>query len=314
MTRVAIAGGTGGLGGTIVEAIIALKKHDVFVLSRKETDIFLKQPEVTVLVVDYSSPDNIADVLKDNVIDTMVSCLTMNTEKDSHAQLNLIEGAVKSTTVRRFAPSEFGIDYMVASKANYPFPSAEYKVAAINKLRDVPTMEYTRFINGTFMDYFGPPQARTRLNVISLVVDHENRKAAVPGDGNNPVVLTHSTDVARFVAASLDLVEWPEASVIRGDRLTLNALVAFAESAKGCKFNVSYDTVADLKAGKSTELLVNVQRYAFLPKAMIDRIYQTAGLAMVNGWLDLNGSFLNDRFPELEPMSVEDFFKKYGSS
>ncbi|KAM5371253.1 hypothetical protein ACJZ2D_008173 [Fusarium nematophilum] len=313
MSRVALAGGTGGLGVAIVEAIIACKKHHVFVLSRKETDVFLKQPEVTVLIVDYSSPENIADVLKENEIGTVISCLSMNTEEASQAQLNLIDGATKSTTVRRFAPSEFGIDYMAASKANYPFPSTEFKVAAVNKLREVPTMNYTRFINGTFMDYFGPPQAPSQLNVISLIVDHENRKAAVPGDGNSPVVLTHSTDVARFVAASLDLEEWPEASFIHGDKLTLNELVAFAESAKGCKFDVSYNTVADLKAGKSTELPANVPRYAFLPKAVIDNISQTAGVAMANGWLDLNGSPLNDRFPELQPMSVKDFFEKYES-
>jgi len=34
MARVAVAGGTNGLGRTVTEAIIALKKHTVFVLSR----------------------------------------------------------------------------------------------------------------------------------------------------------------------------------------------------------------------------------------------------------------------------------------
>lgn len=72
---------------------------------------------MTVLIVDYSSPENIADVLKENEIGTVISCLSMNTEEASQAQLNLINGATKSTTVRRFAPSEFGIDYMAASKA-----------------------------------------------------------------------------------------------------------------------------------------------------------------------------------------------------
>jgi hypothetical protein len=35
MVRVAVAGGTGGIGLIVVEAIVANKKHDVFVLSRK---------------------------------------------------------------------------------------------------------------------------------------------------------------------------------------------------------------------------------------------------------------------------------------
>ncbi|KAI5456759.1 hypothetical protein BGZ63DRAFT_428865 [Mariannaea sp. PMI_226] len=309
MTRVAIAGGTGGLGSTIVEAIIACKKHDVFVLSRTTTEVFINQPEVTVLIVDYSSPENIEGVLKANAIDTVISCLTMNTEEGSQAQLNLIEGAAKSTTVRRFAPSEFGIDYMAASKANYPFPSTDFKVAAVNKLLGFPTMKYTRFINGTFMDYFGPFQSR--LNVIALVVDYENGKAVVAGDGNTPVVITHSTDVARFVAAALDLEEWPEASVIRGDKVTLNELVAFAEISH--KFDVSHDKLDDVKAGKSTELPANIQKYAYLPKQVIDNISQIAGLAMDSGWMDLKGPFLNDRFPELEPMSVQAFYKRFGN-
>ena len=41
MVRVAVAGGTGGLGRTVVEAIIASKKHDVFVLSRKVDSHYL---------------------------------------------------------------------------------------------------------------------------------------------------------------------------------------------------------------------------------------------------------------------------------
>lgn len=35
MVRVAVAGGTSGLGRLVVDAIVATKKHDVFVLSRK---------------------------------------------------------------------------------------------------------------------------------------------------------------------------------------------------------------------------------------------------------------------------------------
>ncbi|KAI5456181.1 hypothetical protein BGZ63DRAFT_435621 [Mariannaea sp. PMI_226] len=311
MTRVAIAGATGGLGRTIMEAIVARKKHNVFALSRKQTGVFHEQPEVTVLAVNYSSPEDIAAILKINAIDTIVSCLPLHTEEDNQAQLNLIEGAAQSTTVTRFVPSEFGINYLEVIKANFPFPATEYKVAAVNKLRDISGIQYTRFLSGMFMDYYGPPQAPTRMNTMTIVIDHENHKAVVPGDGNIPVVLTHTTDVARFVAASLDLKEWPEASFIRGDKLTLNELVAIAESIQGCKYDISYDKITDLKAGKNTELPINATRYEFLPKEVMDRISQISGQAIANGWMDLNGPLLNDRFPELKPMSVKDFFERY---
>ncbi|KAI5455875.1 hypothetical protein BGZ63DRAFT_436414 [Mariannaea sp. PMI_226] len=303
MTRVAIAGATGGLGRTIMEAIVARKKHNVFALSRKQTGVFHEQPEVTVLAVNYSSPEDIAAILKINAIDTIVSCLSLHTEEDNQAQLNLIEGAAQSTTVTTFVPSD-----------NFPFPATEYKVAAVKKLRDIPGIQYTRFLSGMFMDYYGPPQAPTRMNTMTIVIDHENHKAVVPGDGNIPVVLTHTTDVARFVAASLDLKEWPEASFIRGDKLTLNKLVAIAESIQGCKYDISYDKITDLKAGKNTELPINATRYEFLPKEVMDRISQISGLAIANGWMDLNGPLLNDRFPELKPMSVKDFFERYASN
>ena len=74
-----------------------------------------------------------------------------------------------------------------------------------------------------------------------------------------------------------------------------------------------HDSVDDLKAGKSTELPANAVRYGFVPKAMIDHISQVAGLAMAEGWLDIKGEPLNARFPEIQAMSVETFFKRYAT-
>lgn len=83
------------------------------------------------------------------------------------------------------------------------------------------------------MDYFGPPLNPPQINVISLIIDPENAKAAIPGDGSATILITHTTDVARFIAAALSLPDWPEKLIIQGDRLTLNEVVAVAESVKG---------------------------------------------------------------------------------
>jgi hypothetical protein len=40
-----------------------------------------------------------------------------------------------------------------------------------------------------------------------LFVDILNERAAVPGFGDVPVVFTHSSDIAKFVVASLDLAQ-----------------------------------------------------------------------------------------------------------
>jgi nucleoside-diphosphate-sugar epimerase len=86
------------------------------------------------------------------------------------------------------------------------------------------------------MDYFGPPSAPSQLKVLPILVDHQSRKAIIPGDGNTPVVLTHSTDVGKFVAAALDIPQWQEVSLVVGDKLTLNELVKHAEAAAGSSF------------------------------------------------------------------------------
>lgn len=109
----------------------------------------------------------------------------------------------------------------------------ELKVAAIDKLNEFPSLKFTRFITGTFMDYFGPPPNPPTMVVVSLILDPVEAKAAIPGDGSATIMVTHTSDIALFVAAALDLPEWPEKLIIQGDRLTLNKAVEVAESVKG---------------------------------------------------------------------------------
>jgi hypothetical protein len=81
---------------------------------KSNTDIFNNLPNVTVATVDYTSVNAVAEILKRHLIDTVISAMKIGGEESSKAQLNLIEAAEKSGTVKRFAPSEFGIDNMEA--------------------------------------------------------------------------------------------------------------------------------------------------------------------------------------------------------
>jgi hypothetical protein len=53
------------------------------------------------------------------------------------------------------------------------------------------------------MDYWGNPTVKSRMGPITLFVDIANNAAAIPGTGNEPVVFSHTSDVAKLVAASL---------------------------------------------------------------------------------------------------------------
>ena len=76
------------------------------------------------------------------------------------------------------------------------------------------------------------------------------------------------------------------------------------------KFDLTYDSVVDIKAGKITELPSNVSLYPYLPKQTIDMIAQISGLAAENGMVDLQGPFINDVLADVKALTLEEFFTK----
>jgi len=314
MVRVAIAGGTGGLGRAVVEEIIATKKHDVFLISRTaDVKAFKDDPNVKVLAIDYTSPESIASALKAENIDTVISTIGIFQEEQQKAQLNLIDGAVASGTVKRFAPSEFGLDYLQNKKDGIAIPSETIrnnKTNTVDKLETTP-LEYTRFVCGFFLDYFGFPHYPTYLPFMGIVLDMRNHKAAIPGDGEVPVTFTLTRDVAKFVAASLDLESWEKTSFIVGDKIKLNDMLKWAEEATGKKFDVHYDDVAKLKSYEVTELPANVPRYSFFPKQLMQGMLAMMGLGMAEGHFDFKGPTLNEKLPEVKTTKVKDFLETY---
>jgi hypothetical protein len=177
------------------------------------------------------------------------------------------------------------------------------------------------------------PHVPTYLPGISVIVDVENMKAAIPGEGDTPIVFTYTTDVANFVAASLELPKWPQRSVIVGDKITANQLVALIEKVRGKvyqyiygshiedlrsnprgigrKMDIVHDSVQDLKAGRNTELPSNIPRYVFFPKPVLEGLVQVFGMAIEEGLFDIKGKVLNDMLPDVKPMSVNDFLQTY---
>ncbi|EQB43253.1 hypothetical protein CGLO_18107 [Colletotrichum gloeosporioides Cg-14] len=323
MVRVAIAGGSGGLGRVITKAVARTGKHDVFVLSRRSLSISEQIIDVDCLTVDYSNVSQITDLLESNNIEVVISAIGIVFEDSYCAQMNLIEGASRSTTVRRFAPSEFTLDYVQGVTQGYPFPvpgsqmykAAEYKVDTLEKLKSTQ-MEYTRFISGFLMDYYGYPAVPCPVLPLAVVLDVENCQAAIPTDGNSPVTLTHSETIGRFVAASLDLRCWPKKALIIGDTLTWNQALAIAEEARGKAFDVKIESLYDLKKGIITELPGNKRRYMALPKGILDAVLCVWNIGFIQGFYDLEeglanpDNMLNQVFPDVPVLGFKEFMER----
>lgn len=107
------------------------------------------------------------------------------------------------------------------------------KHTSLHALEASKNLEWTIFYNGYFMDYFGMPKLPSYLTPLVMLMDIAENVAAIPGDGNTPVTFTHTSDVGKFVAASVDLEKWDRVSIIIGDKMTMNEAVKLVEEAKG---------------------------------------------------------------------------------
>ena len=211
---------------------------------------------IPALQTDYKDVGEMTALLESKNIHTIISTLNVDFPLVSEAQVRLIEAAGLSNTVKRFAPSEFNVDYDLGDDI-LPYPEKKFHVAA-RRAVEKTNLEYTFFYPGMFMDYFALPRLQTHMRPIYTVLDLEHDEVAVPGDGSAVMSLTYTQDVARFVAASLDLEAWPRVSLIIGSQLTLNELVGKAERIKGEKLEVRYDSLESLRAHSARLLTSNL--------------------------------------------------------
>ncbi|WKT54474.1 NmrA-like domain [Fusarium oxysporum f. sp. vasinfectum] len=300
MSTIAVAGGTGGLGRAIVDGLNAAGKSTVVVLSRESTKEKEKELGARMIAVDYNDVASVSAVLEKNNIDTVICTLST---PGPEAELALISAVEKSRVTNRYIPAIWTIPYN--SEMIPYFPPAGSKLQVLAALEKT-SLQYTAFYNGFFLDYF-VPGVPTYLRPLTWAVDVQNNAASIPGTGDVPVVLTHTSDVAKFVAAYMEKPNWDKEAYIIGNRLTLNELIRLVEEAKGVKFTVTYDSVDDLSAGKVTELPSHPPAYAVFPKEALQGFLAGFGLLAVNGALNLKPErTLNQDFGSIKPQTVKE--------
>ncbi|KAM0425872.1 hypothetical protein ACHAPT_008810 [Fusarium lateritium] len=291
---VAVAGGTGNLGRTIVEAIIADGKLQVAILAREANVEKETQIGARILVVNYNHVDDLTKVLEDNNIGTVIS--TLNTMGVAEPELNLIAAADQSKCTKRYVPSIWGVKY--TQEIAERFPIAKPKLAVVAALENT-SLEYTLWFTGHFADYYVTPHLPSHMIPLGVVIDMANNAAAIPGSGNVPVAFTYTMDLAKFVAASLALSKWQPETYLVGDKLTWNELLELVEAAKGVNFSVAYDSVDSLKGRKVTELPKHADMYNFFPKEKLQGFLSTFGLMFESSLFDLKGDSIAKEFPDI---------------
>jgi nucleoside-diphosphate-sugar epimerase len=245
MITVAIAGGTGGIGRTIVEELARQNKYNIVVLSRSVSQSpsvasqsvahilkasIIQNLGIPILAVNYNDTTSIKKLLQEHDVKTIISTLGIFSEESAQAQINLIQAAIASATVEKFIPSEYGIKY---TKDLLSFhPAAKWWLDAADVLQK-SQLQYTRIILGWTLDHYGIPGVPSNMKPFSYAIDFHHRRAAIPGDGTAPVAFLHSNDLAKYIAAMLEQERWPEFSAFAGDRMSWGELLTLAEEVTG---------------------------------------------------------------------------------
>lgn len=186
-------------------------------------------------------------------------------------------------------------------------PIADQKKFLVKTLRESKTLEYTEVHNGYFLDFFGVPKIPSYMTPFTIVVDMPYNTAAIPGTGDELVTLTHTRDIARYVAALLDVDKWETETTVAGETITWNKFVEIAEEVKGTKFKVTYDGPELYENGKVGELPSHVPMYPFFPKEALQGLASAFNLQFVQGMADLSREVThNDLFDEIKPWGVKD--------
>ncbi|PVI03450.1 NAD(P)-binding protein [Periconia macrospinosa] len=291
---VGIAGGTGGLGRALVDAL-KNSPHKPIVLARQANPELETQIGVPVLQAPYSDQDAFVKLLEEHKIDTIIS--TISNYGNSHStEISIIEAAELSGVTKRYIPS-------IWSAFDYT-------------LRNTKTLEWTAIFPGVFLDYYTLTRpSYTKRTALALDVD--NNAAAIPGDGTYPVYFTHTTDVARYTAALLGLDRWEsEKHFVFADQKTWNEVLELAESAKGVKFDVVYDEVEKLRRGEMT-LLPGQEAVVRLfyggdgdeeeAKAAFRKTMAGVAAYMAEGQMVYDGRvLLNEIFPDIKALTVRE--------
>ncbi|KAI1109454.1 NAD(P)-binding protein [Nemania sp. NC0429] len=304
MPVVAVAGGTKGIGRAIVEGILAAGKHEVKILSRQPNPELEKSIGATILAVDYNDTEALTKTLEDHNVYTLISALTFRAQGGVPPELQLVRAADASKTTKRYVANNWGVPFQEGAELIAPHMAP--KIEALKTVKQIKDLEYTNFYTGFFLDYWGIPAVKTYVNPGVMVIDIANNAAAIPGSGNTPLAFTHTFDVGKYVAAALDLEKWESGYNLSADKVTWNEFLALAESARGTKFNVTYDDLEKLEAGQVTELPAQVNAGLFSAGDTYRKFLAFAYLLTANGGFDFDeGRHASEVFPKIKPKTVK---------
>jgi hypothetical protein len=249
---------------------------------------------------------------------TVISVVGFSTSDESwfFTELALLKAAV-AAGAKRFAPSEYGIGVLATPKID-AFSGSVRVWEACEEAAAAVGLEWTRYEVGLFMNYlgFGVPSdgpggrelreealgGRDRDGEWFYYPSTCKAELAVKADGTFPrITLTAIEDIGKLVAKSLDMRTWETTSYIVGETMRMDEVVQIAEKVMGKKWEVETQSPEQLHVRIESETDDVKKLWAQLALSYARDVEG-------EGWFD---GTLNRLFPDVSPLTVEGYMRKY---
>eukprot|EP01018_Ginkgo_biloba_P005981 Gb_41596 [translate_table: standard] len=205
-SRVLVIGGTGYLGRRLVWASLAAG-HPTYVLSRPQAGcdiekvqmlLSFKQAGAHLLQGSFDDHESLVDALKK--VDVVICAMAGNPIR-SHAileQLKLVKAIKEAGNIKRFVPSEFGIDPSRMGEAMEPGNVTFIDKIEVRRAIEAAGIPYTYVSANCFAGYFVGGLAQLgRLTPPSHSV-------VLYGDGNAKAIWVDEDDIATYTMKAVD--------------------------------------------------------------------------------------------------------------
>ncbi|KAL5550857.1 hypothetical protein UlMin_001033 [Ulmus minor] len=205
-SKVLVVGGTGYIGKRIVKASLA-QGYPTFVLQRREIGLDIdklqmllgfKKEGAVLVEASFSDLQSLVNAVKQ--VDVVI-CTMSGVHFRSHnllLQLKLVEAIKEAGNVKRFLPSEFGMDPALMGHALEPGKVTFDEKMVVRKAIEEANIPFTYVSANCFAAYFAG-----NLSQMGTLLPPKD-KVSIYGDGNKKVVFMDEDDVATYTMKTID--------------------------------------------------------------------------------------------------------------
>lgn len=205
-SKVLVVGGTGYIGKRIVKASLA-QGHTTYVLQRPEIGLDIdklqmllsfKEQGARLVEASFSDHRSLVEAVKE--VDVVI-CTMSGVHFRSHnilLQLKLVDAIKEAGNIKRFLPSEFGMDPALMGEAIEPGRVTFDEKMKVRKAIEEANIPYTYISANCFAGYFAG-----NLSQLGTLVPPKHQ-VSLYGDGNVKVVYMDEDDVATYTIKSID--------------------------------------------------------------------------------------------------------------